>query len=114
MFDADKQVKVLLSFNKLLKWFFIILVMYLALPVLFGIFPWTKNLTETLFGYILNPLQKMLIAIWNYIPNLMTILVIFFVFRYLIKGVHYLKNIKQRLKKFQGFMPIGPTLLIKL
>ncbi len=104
LFDADKQVKVLLSFNKLLKWFFIILVMYLALPVLFGIFPWTKNLTETLFGYILNPLQKMLIAIWNYIPNLMTILVIFFVFRYLIKGVHYLKEeISSGALKISGF-----------
>jgi small-conductance mechanosensitive channel len=106
LFDEDKQVKVLHFFNKFLKWLLIVLVVYLALPVLFGIFPWTKDLTETLFGYVLNPLQKMLSAVWHYIPNLITILVIFFVFKYLIRGVNYLKDeIASGALKLSGFYP---------
>ncbi len=92
LFDEEKQVTVLHFLIKLIKWFLILFVMYLTLPVLFSIFPWTKNLTETLFGYVLNPLKKMLFAVWRYIPNMITILVVFFVFRYLIRGVNYLKE----------------------
>ena len=30
---------------------------YIALPILFGIFPWTKDMAQTLFGYVLDPLK---------------------------------------------------------
>jgi small-conductance mechanosensitive channel len=67
-------------------------VIYIALPILFGIFPWTKNFADTLFGYILNPLKKIAGGFWNYLPNLITIVVIIFVFRYVLKGIHFLKT----------------------
>ena len=106
LFDAISEVKFLLRVNKGLKWFFIILAIYLALPILFGIFPWTKNFADTLFGYILNPLKKIALAFWNFLPNLITILVIVFVFRYVFKGLKYLKNeIKDGYLKIPGFFP---------
>lgn len=106
LFDENKQVKVLHFLNTFFKWVLIVLVVYLALPILFGIFPWTKDLTETLFGYVLNPLRKMLRAIWHYIPNLITILVIFFVFKYLMKAVRYLKDeIASGALQISGFYP---------
>jgi small-conductance mechanosensitive channel len=92
LFDAKRQVNVLLNVNTVLKWFFILLVIYIALPILFGIFPWTKNFADTLFGYILNPLKKIAGGFWNYLPNLITIVVIIFVFRYVLKGIHFLKT----------------------
>ncbi|MBE0392294.1 mechanosensitive ion channel family protein [Flavobacterium sp. PL002] len=92
LFDAKQQVNALLNVNTVLKWIFILLMVYIALPILFGIFPWTKDFAGTLFGYILNPLKKIAIGFWNYLPNLITILVIIFVFRYVLKAIKFLKN----------------------
>lgn len=92
LFDSERQVRVLLSVNKIIKWLVILLVAYIALPILFGIFPWTRNFAETLFGYILTPIKKIASGLWNYMPNLITIIVIVFVFKYVFRGLHFLKN----------------------
>ncbi|HET7118799.1 MAG TPA: mechanosensitive ion channel family protein [Hanamia sp.] len=106
LFDAGKEMNVILSVNKVVKWILIILVIYLALPVLFGIFPWTKDFADTLFGYILNPVKKIGLAFWNFLPNLITIIVILFVFRYVFRGIKYLKNeIQSGELKIPGFYP---------
>ena len=91
LLDKTRSVKALLIINSIAKWVFIILAIYIALPVLFGIFPWTKNLAETLFGYILNPVKHMAGVLWDFLPNLITIVVIIIIFRYVIKGIHFLK-----------------------
>lgn len=106
LFDAKRQVHVLLNVNTVLKWFFILLVIYIALPILFGIFPWTKNFADTLFSYILDPLKKIANGFWNYLPSLMTIIVIIFVFRYVLKGIRFLKSeIENGDLKIPGFYP---------
>jgi small-conductance mechanosensitive channel len=106
LFDADQQVNVLLNANTILKWLIILLLVYVALPILFGIFPWTKDFAGTLFGYILNPLKNIIVGFWNYLPNLITILVIVFVFRYVLKGIHFLKNeIEKGNLELSGFYP---------
>lgn len=106
LFDANQQVNALLNVNTILKWVFILLLVYIALPILFGIFPWTKDFAGTLFGYILNPLKKIIIGFWNYLPNLITILVIIFVFRYVLKGIRFLKDeIEKGNLELSGFYP---------
>ncbi|MFQ3173345.1 MAG: small-conductance mechanosensitive channel [Flavobacterium sp.] len=106
LFDANQQVNALLNVNTIFKWVFIFLLVYIALPILFGIFPWTKDFAGTLFGYILNPMKKIIIGFWNYLPNLITILVIIFVFRYVLKGIHFLKKeIEKGNLELSGFYP---------
>ena len=106
LFDKKKQVSVILKINTILKWLFILLIIYITLPVLFGIFPWTKNFSTTLFGYILDPLKAIAFALWNYMPNLITIIVIITVFRYFIKGVHFFKDeIEKGNLHIAGFYP---------
>ena len=92
LYNAKQQVNALLNINTIVEWFFLLLLIYIALPILFGIFPWTKGYAQILFGYILTPLQKIALGLWDYLPNLITILVIIFVFRYALKGIHFLKN----------------------
>ncbi len=92
LFDAKRQVNALLFVNKLLKWFVVLIAVYIALPILFGLFPWTEHFADTLFGYILNPLKNILISFWNYLPDLVTIIVIVVVFRYVLKGISFLKD----------------------
>ncbi len=115
LFDAKRQVNVLLNVNTALKWFFILLVIYIALPILFGIFPWTKNFAGTLFGYILNPVKIIAKGFWDYLPKLITIIVIIFVFRYALKGIRFLKSeIEKGNLKIPGFYPdwANPTFQI--
>ncbi|QJD96529.1 mechanosensitive ion channel [Mucilaginibacter robiniae] len=92
LFNAGQQISVLLFFNNVIKWSLIILLVYLALPVLFGLFPWTRGIATTLFGLVLNPAKKIIKAFWNYMPNLFTVLLIGVVFWYFLKGIRYLKR----------------------
>lgn len=92
VFDANKAVNLFLKINTIVKWVFILLAIYITLPILFGIFPWTKHFADQLFGYILNPVKRILLSVWHYLPNLITIIVVVIVFRYILKGVCFLKN----------------------
>lgn len=106
LFDAKRQVNALLNANTFLKWVSLLLIVYIALPILFGIFPWTKNFADTLFSYILTPVKKIANGFWNYLPSLITIIVIIIVFRYVLKGIRFLKDeIEKGNLHLTGFYP---------
>ena len=92
LFDAKRLVEALLRFSTFLKWVFILFLTYIALTILFGIFPWTKNFANTLLSYIFDPLENIALGLWNYLPKLITVIVIVIVFRYVLKGLGFLKN----------------------
>jgi len=104
--DTDRELKVALFLNSILRWVVIVIVLYLALPILFSIFPWTRGWAEKLFGYVLDPLSNVLTAIFNYIPNLFTIGVIYFVTRYVVQFVEFLAGeIEKGSFVISGFYP---------
>ncbi len=104
LFDLRRQVEALGFVNKVIRWVVILLLIYIALPIIFGIFPWTRGFASTLISYFVDPFKQIIISIWNYFPNLFTILVIVFVFRYILKGIHYLKvEIERGVLTIQGF-----------
>lgn len=115
LLDASRQVGFLTKSNTLVKWLVFFILVYIALPIIFGLFPWTQNFAQTLVGYIFNPLKKIGSGLWNYLPNLFTIVVIFLVFRYALKGIHFLKNeIEEGKLQLTGFYPdwANPTFQI--
>jgi small-conductance mechanosensitive channel len=104
--DSNGQVKFLLTTNTIFKWLFILLSVYITLPILFGIFPWTKDFATILFGYILNPIQSFAMGLWDYLPNLITIIIMIIIFRYVIKGIYFIKNeIEAEHLQIPGFYP---------
>jgi small-conductance mechanosensitive channel len=104
LLDAKRELGILLSANSFLKWLIILLVAYMALPVLFGIFPRTKTFADILFGYILTPVKRIIVELWDYLPKLITIIVIIIFFRYVLKGIHFLKTeIEKGNLKVTGF-----------
>ncbi|MEZ4773921.1 MAG: mechanosensitive ion channel [Bacteroidia bacterium] len=106
LFDAKRQVSAILTLITIVKWLVYLLVIYVAVPTLFGIFPWTKNFAETLFGYILNPVKKIAMDLWGYLPNLITIIIIVAVFRYVLMFVKFLKTeIEKENLQLTGFYP---------
>ncbi len=64
------------------KVLFIALVFYLLSPILFGLLPWTKNWSERLVHWTLEPFKNIILAAVNYLPNLLTIIVIMTVVHY--------------------------------
>lgn len=106
LLKPEQQLRVINNVVKILRWAVIILVIYLALPVLFGIFPFTRDLSANLLNYILNPLKKIGISIFTYIPNMITILVIVIVFRYVTRFLSFIKTEVERGKlHIPGFYP---------
>jgi small-conductance mechanosensitive channel len=83
------QLKFAIRAVNIMKIITIILVVYFSLPVLFSIFPKTKAYTNTLLGWVMTPAGKALSGILEYLPNLFTVFVIYFIFRYALKGVKY-------------------------
>ncbi len=101
---AEQELNVLFGLLKIFKWAIIIILVYLLLPLIFSIFPFSRGWAATLFELIWSPLKSILTSIWNYLPNLFTIIVIYFVFNYLIKFVKYIfTEIEAEKLKISGF-----------
>jgi small-conductance mechanosensitive channel len=93
-----------LKMNAIAKMLVIILAIYLSLPLLFSIFPETESWTNTLLKWILSPLRIAVNAVIEYLPNFFTIVVIYFIFRYLLKAVRFLFiEIRVGNVQFRGF-----------
>jgi len=102
--DETNLTNVMIFISKIFRWFVIILILYLSLPILFSIFPPTQRLAESLFGYILTPIKRIGLALLHYLPNLFTIIVIIIITRYFLKLVRFLSNeIAKEELKIPGF-----------
>ena len=102
--DIERQVRVMFAFINLIKWIIVLTLVYLSLPILFGIFPWTGGLAGQLISYFLHPIKNILISIWDYLPNLFTIIVLVFFFRYFLRLLRYFKfEIESGALKIPGF-----------
>jgi len=89
-FSLDQQLGFILRVKNILRYFVIALFLYLSLPLIFSVFPDTKDYTNILLNWILTPAKGILNSILAFLPNLVTIIVIFFFTSYTVKGVHYL------------------------
>ncbi|MEZ4827582.1 MAG: mechanosensitive ion channel family protein [Bacteroidia bacterium] len=106
LFDSKREVRAFLTLITIVKWLIYLLVIYVMLPILFGIFPWTRNFAETLFDYILNPIKKIALGLWEYLPNLITIIIIVLIFRYVLMFVKFLRGeIEKENLQLPGFYP---------
>ena len=104
--SGDQELKIVRFSFKVLKWFFVLILLYLVLPLVFSIFPFTRGWANLLFGLVWSPLKGVLTSIWAYLPNLFSILVIFFVMKYVIRFVKYIfSEIESGKLKISGFYP---------
>ncbi len=102
--SADQELQVVLFALKLVRWFVYALLVYITLPIIFSIFPFSRTWADALFQLIWSPFKGLLIAIWAYLPNLFSILVIYFVMKYVIRFVKYIfAEIDSEKLKISGF-----------
>lgn len=104
LLNTQKQVNLLIFLANIGRYVLMLLQLLITVPLLFSIFPQTKSLAYTIFSYIWNPVKSILLGIVDYIPNLFTIIVIFYAVRYVVKGLRYLATeIESGHLKIRGF-----------
>jgi len=102
---TTKQVAKLIEVGlRILKYVITGVQLFLTLPIVFSLFDATKNIAYTLFGYILNPLKDIAVGAVLYIPNLIKIIIIVTITRYVLKGLKFFTNqIEKGKLKIPGF-----------
>ena len=89
---------------KVFRWILYVLFSYLAIDLIFGVFPLSRHWSHALFQIIWSPFKGVLISVWEYLPNLATILVIYFVMKYFIRFIRFLfSEIETEKLKISGF-----------
>jgi small-conductance mechanosensitive channel len=66
----------------------VLVALYLYTPLVLSVFPFTEALAGPLFGYFLDPLQRIWDAFVAYLPNAIRIFVVILVARYSLKLLH--------------------------
>jgi small-conductance mechanosensitive channel len=102
--SAEQEYKAIVFIVKPIRWFIYAIILYITLPIIFSIFPFTRSWADTLFNLVWNPFKGIFMAIWSYLPNLFTIIIIYFVMKYVIRFVKYIFNeIESDKLKISGF-----------
>lgn len=88
--DSNRQLRVLLFLLNTLRLIIIVISFYIALPLLFGVFPWTRGIAKTLLGWFTTPVSGMFNSIVHYLPSLFTIIVIGIITHYIIRFLNFI------------------------
>lgn len=104
VFTPERQLSVSLSVINLVRWLIIVLALYISLPVIFSIFPFTQGWATTLFAWIWNPAKNIALSAIKFLPNVFSIAVIFLATRYLVNFFRFLsKEIESSRLTLNGF-----------
>lgn len=100
----SSQLFFAIRFIAILRTILFILIVYLSLPLLFSVFPSTVGYTSKLIYWIIKPAKFILVGFIDFLPNLISIMVIVILFRYLLKIVKYfVVEIQEEKIKIDGF-----------
>ena len=104
--DTEQQVSLLLVASKVVKWVVVLLQLLISLPIIFGIFPSTKGFALQLLSYFLVPIKKIVLGVIGYIPNLISIFVIWYATKSLVRLARYIAGeIEKGDLKIKNFFP---------
>lgn len=101
-----RELDLSLQIGNLIKWAVFAFIMYISLPLLFSVFPFTRGWATTLFSWVWEPARDIILSILRYLPNVFSIGVIYLVTRYAIKFIKFISHeIAAERLKFSGFYP---------
>ena len=92
LFNSDQHTQFIVRVLGFLRWVVILLLVYLSLPVIFSIFPWSESWARFLLRLFLDPLTSMFREAVEYLPSLVTIVVIVTVFHYIFRALRFFRN----------------------
>lgn len=93
-------------FIKALKYVIIGIITYIGISFLLSIFPSTQHFTDLLFHWFIDPIQRVGLSIYDYLPNLIEVIILIIIFRYIIRLFRYFSlEIEKGELKMRGFHP---------
>ncbi|MDR2404642.1 MAG: mechanosensitive ion channel family protein [Spirochaetaceae bacterium] len=98
LLTVEQIINIIHFFLRIFKYIITIFQLFITIPIVFSLFPQTKNVASTLFSYILNPLKTLFLGGIRYIPNLITIIVILVVTKYILQGLKFFASQIEREK----------------
>ena len=103
------------SFQKLARGILIIILVYTYLQYVLSRFVWTRPLAGQLLDLTLGPLRTIGLSLWNYLPNLFFLLVLWILTRYVLKFFRFVfMEIDRGRIVIPGFYPDWATPTFKI
>lgn len=90
LLSADQIAAGLTGLAKAIRVTAVLVLLYVYLTTVLGIFPWTRGISAALFGAVLSTLSTIGQAFATYVPNVISIVIIIIVTRYIIKLISLL------------------------
>jgi small-conductance mechanosensitive channel len=104
--ETSQILNVIFSLLNILKYIVTAFQLFITIPIIFSLFSLTKNIASTLFGYILTPLKTIGLNIIRYIPNLITIIIILVITKYVVRSLKFFAGrIEKGKLVIPGFYP---------
>jgi small-conductance mechanosensitive channel len=88
--SPQQSKRILLVLSRILQVVLVLMQLFISLPALFLIFPETEKFTWNMINYVWSPLRDIFISFVSYFPNLVKILVIIYVVRWILKVVQHM------------------------
>lgn len=85
----EKHLEFVLRIVRMIRIVVLIFTFYISLPAIFSVFPETEDYATTLLKWIFTPAKTALMGFVHFLPNLISILVIVILFRYLLKAIKF-------------------------
>lgn len=90
LLSAGQITAVLTAVIRAIRVAAVLVLLYIYLTTVLGIFPWTRGISAVLFGAVLKTFSTIGDAFATYIPNIVSIIIIAIVTRYIIKLIRLL------------------------
>ncbi len=96
--------KLLANLMRFLRIAAVIVLVYFLLNTVLGLFPWTRGFAKSLFKLVLNPLESLWLGFVDAIPDIVFLIVLFFVVRYILALVRgFFERVNRGSIKLEGF-----------
>lgn len=106
LFSGSQAWHLFASLLRLLRLLAFILLAYFLLNTVLGLFPWTRPVAVALFGLVLDPIESIARGLFNAVPDLAFLAVLFLVVRYFLKIIRvFFNRVGSGLIKLENFDP---------
>jgi len=106
LITVERQRQLIVTFLRAIKILFILIIIYLALPVIFTVVPLAEGVANNLIGYFTYPLKTGFWAFVGYVPKLIAIVIIVYIVRGLLRLMRSLaREVRNGKVELKGFYP---------
>lgn len=101
---SDRVAEVLRRVSRGVRLGLFLIALYVCLPALLSVFPASKPIAAILLPYVWHPVEQLLVGLIAFAPNLLSLVAIAFVTRYLLRFIRFLLGeIDKRTIHIPGF-----------